>query len=262
MCLLYNSPYWVFSASIVVIVSTVFWCGALWLFRRKIRIDVLKKNHDVAGFTFSIIGVLYSVILGFTVVSVQDRYNRSVETLHTEATVIADLYREAEFFPKVSKDQVRATLRDYVSYVVNEEWHFPKDKKMHLGAQKILKRLWDSYYHVDLQNDNQKAWYQESIGKLDNLMSARLEREFNSWDHLGSMMWSLLLSGALITILFMFFFGLDNLRSQMLMTALLAGYLAFILFLVFSLDHSFKSSENATPVVMEQLLDLFDRWDL
>jgi len=261
MGLLFNSPYWILSASIVVITSIVFWCGALWLARRKIQIDILRKNHDVAGFTFSIVGILYSVILGFTVVSVQERYNRSIEMLHTEATVLADLYREAGFFPEASRGVVRSNLRDYVSYVVHEEWYMPKDRKMHFGAQKILKDLWDSYYQVNLESDNQKAWYQESIGKLDNLMSARLEREFNSWDHLGSIMWSLLLSGAIITILFMFFFGLENLRSQMMMTALLAGYLAFILFLVFSLDHTFKGSENSTPVVLEQLLELFDRWD-
>jgi hypothetical protein len=261
MSILLNSPHWILSLSLVVIISIVFWCGALWIVRKKISIDLLKKHHDVAGFTFSIIGVLYSVILGFTVVSVQERYNRTIETLHTEATVLADLYRESGFFPEPSRDRVRATLRSYVSYVVNEEWHLPKDRKMHFKAQKILQDLWDSYFSVALENDNQKAWYQESIGKLDSLMSARLEREFNSWDHLSSMMWSLLLSGAVITILFMFFFGLDNFRIHILMTALLAGYLAFILFLVYSLDHSFKSSEYMTPVVMEQLSELFDRWD-
>jgi hypothetical protein len=32
--------------------------------------------------------------------------------------------------------------------------------------------------------------------------------------------------------------------------------------LVFSLDHSFKGPENTTPIVMQQLSDLFDRWDM
>jgi hypothetical protein len=132
---------------------------------------------------------------------------------------------------------------------------------MHFEAQKILKNLWDSYFRIHLLTENQRIWYEESITKLDDLMNARLEREFNSWDRLGTMMWSLLFSGATITILFMFFFGLDNLRSQMLMMAFLAGYLSFILFLVFSLDHTFKGPEKMPPVVMEQLQDLFDRWE-
>jgi hypothetical protein len=261
MGLLFNSPFWVISSTIVVVIAVVFWTSALWWMRRKVSIDVLKKNHDVAGYTFSIIGILYSVILGFTVVSVQDRYNRMIETSHKEATVIADLYREAGFFSESSRRQVRSTLRNYVNYIIKEEWGLPKDKKMHLGAQKILKDLWDSYYNISFENENQRLWYQETISKLDDLMGARLEREFNSWDHLDPMMWSLLLSGGVITILFMFFFGMENIRSQMLMTGLLAGYLAFILFLVFSLDHTFKGDKNNQPVVYEELSTLFDRWD-
>jgi hypothetical protein len=261
MGILFSSPYWVLTSSIIVIMSIVFWLYALWFVRQKIPLETLKKNHDVAGYTFSIVGILYSVILGFNVVSVQERYNKTIETLHTEATIVADLYREAGFFPKKSREKGRDTLRQYVHYVIDEEWHLPKEKKMHIEAQKILRDLWDSYYDVQVENENQKIWYQESVSKLDDLMGARLEREFNSWDRLGSMMWSLLLSGAVITIVFMFFFGLDNLRSQMLMTALLAGYLAFILFLIFSLDHTFKGPDSSKPIALEQLSSLFDNWD-
>ena len=74
-------------------------------------------------------------------------------------------------------------------------------------------------------------------------------------------MWSLLLIGAAITISFMFFFGLENLCSQMLMTALLTGYLSFLLYLVYSLDHVYEGSEGIKPVALEQVYSLFDRWD-
>ena len=257
-----DSPSWIMASMIVVVVSVAFWVGVLCYIRKKIPLEVLKKNHDVAGYTFSIVGILYSVILGYIVVSVHERYNVALETLHTEATVVADLYRDAAFFPSESRDTIRSNLRRYVHYVINEEWNLPKDKKMHIEAQKILKDLWDSYYNVQIENEKQKIWYEESIGKLDNLLAARLEREFNSWDRLGSMMWSLLISGAAITICFMFFFGLDNFRSQMLMTALLAGYLAFILYLVFSLDHIFQGPQGIQPAVLEQISGLFDRWDM
>ena len=75
------------------------------------------------------------------------------------------------------------------------------------------------------------------------------------------MMWSLLILGALITISFMFFFGLESLISQMIMTALLTGYLFFMLHLVFSLDNVFKGPEGIKPTAFEQLVPLLDRWD-
>jgi hypothetical protein len=74
-------------------------------------------------------------------------------------------------------------------------------------------------------------------------------------------MWCLLIIGAAFTICFMFFFGLENFQSHMLMTALLAGYLSFMLFLVYSLDHVFKGPQGIKPVALEQVYAFFNELD-
>ena len=51
------------------------------------------------------------------------------------------------------------------------------------------------------------------------------------------------------------------LLSMLLMTGLLAGYLSFMLYLVFSLDHIFQGPEGIKPEAFEQVLTIFDRWD-
>ena len=261
MNLLFESPSWIFSSVLVVVPSILLCLTALWLVRKNVSTETLRKNHDVAGFTFSIIGVLYSVILGFTVINVQERYNNARETIHKEAMVLADLYRDADFFPPDSRDAIRLDLKDYVNYVLKEEWSLHQEKMIRFKAQKILARIWNDYYQVDIGNERSKIWYEQSIAKLDDLMNVRLAREFSTWEHLGSMMWSLLILGALITTCFMFFFGLENHRMQMLMTSLLAGYLSFMLYLVFSLDHVFQGPERIKPVALEQVLLLFKQWD-
>ena len=74
-------------------------------------------------------------------------------------------------------------------------------------------------------------------------------------------MWAVLLCGGAITVCFMFFFGLENFYMQMLMTSLLAGYLSFMLFLVFSLDHVFQGSPHIEPKAFQDALVLFGRLD-
>ena len=44
--------------------------GLMLLARRKWGIDRLKLNNEVAGFKFSVIGVLYAVLLAFVVIAV------------------------------------------------------------------------------------------------------------------------------------------------------------------------------------------------
>lgn len=244
---------WIISSLFVVIPSILLALIILWLVRKVVPIKTLKTHHDVAGFTFSIVGVLYSVILGFTVINVQERFNKTEEAMHTEATLLTELARDATVFPSQNREQIVHYLREYVTYVTQEEWG---NQNIHLQAQTILKKIWNSYYAIDLNTDMIKVWYQLSIGKLDRLMEARLAREYSSWQHLSSMMWCLLLIGAVITSCFMFFFGLENIRMQMLMTSLLVGYLSFMLFLVFSLDHMFKGSSRIQPTAFEQVLPL------
>ena len=261
MDLLFESPSWIFSALLVMIPSMGISILILWLVRKVFTAEALKKNHDVAGFTFSLVGVLYSVILGFTVINVENRYIKAEETLYQEAMILADLYRESAFFLPGERDAVRKSLRDYVNYIIVEEWNMGESRKMNLGAQDEMDKIWNSYYDISLPDEKTRIWYEESIAQLDNLMNARLTREFSSWEHLGGMMRALLLIGAVITVCFMFFFGLENIKSQMLMTALLSCYLSFMLYLVFSLDHVYKGPEGIKPIALKQVVTLFDHWD-
>ena len=258
---LFDSSSWVLPSLVVVGPSVAVFLIVLLLIRRKVSAETLRKNHDVAGFTFSIIGVLYSVILGFTVVSSQERYNDVERTIHTEAFMLADLYRDAAFFPPEGRDSIRAHLREYVNYVIQEEWWLPPQKDIRFKSHDIMEQIWRSYYNIDLQNEKMTIWYTESISKLNSFMNASLARNFSSWDNLGSMMWTLLIVGGIITVCFMFFFGLENLQSQMIMTALLAGYLSFMLFLVHTLDRVFEDPAGIKPTAFEQIQTLFDRWD-
>ncbi len=257
----YESFHWIFSALLVIIPSTLVTLVLLWIVRKNVSRAKLHKHHDVAGYLFSIIGVLYSVILGFTVINVQERYNRADETVQTEATIVTDLYRDAIYFDAKSVALIRANLKKYVTYVIDQEWGVPHDAVRRLKADEMLQDLWRGYETVELENDRSKIWYELTIAKLDHLMEIRLAREFYSWETLSDMMWTILILGAVITICFMFFFGLENLRMQMLMTSLLTIYLAFMLYLVFSLDHVFEGTVHITPQAFKETLLIFERLD-
>lgn len=258
---LLESPVWMFYCSLIIIASILICLAILYWIRKKIHYKRLKKNHDVVGFTFSIVGVLYSVILGFTVINVQNRYNALLECIHSEAILLADLYQDAAFFSPDESGAIRQSLRNYVHYVVQEEWNLSQKKQIHSKARDTIKEIWNSYYNVNLNTTKKQIWYAESISKLNKFLNTRLQRQFNSWQKLGPLMWSLLLVGGVITICFMFFFGLENFKSHMLMTSLLAGYLTFMLLLIYSLDHAFSGPEKIKPAALEQVSSLFDQWD-
>jgi ABC-type multidrug transport system fused ATPase/permease subunit len=258
---LFDSPSWIAISLLIVVAAILICLAALWAIRKHFSTKELKKSHDVVGFTFSIVGVLYSVILGFTVINAQDQYNIMLQTIHTEAILLADLYEDAAYFSQEECARIRGTLQEYIDHVIRDEWWAKQEKTINVHSRTIIKNIWDSYYYIELTDEKVKIWYTESIGKLNRFMNARLARQFNSWVHLGPMMWTLLIVGAVIVTGFMFFFGLENMRSHMLLTGLLAGYLAFMLYLVYTLDNAFRGPLGLKPTALVQVSQLFEEWD-
>jgi hypothetical protein len=252
---------WVLSSLSVVVPSIIVCLIFMAFVRTRVPVKVLKENHDVAGFTFSILGVLYSVILGFTVINTQQSYDALSNNIEKEAASLVVLYRDSSFFEKNDRDTIRQHLKEYIDYVINDEWTHSTKNIISLRAQDIIGEVWKSYYHVVLKNDKMEIWYTQSIYQLNEFMSTRLDRLFNSSEHLSKMMWSILLIGGIATIGFMFFFGLENYRIQMIMTAILTGYVSFMLFLVYSLDNALKGPEAIKPTPFLQVKELFQRYD-
>ena len=87
--------------------------------------------------------------------------------------------------------------------------------------------------------------------------SSRRERLDLADGILPSVVWLVLFTGAGVVVGFTFFFGLDNLSVQMLMTGMLALLITLSLFVALSIDHPFTGPSAIKPVAMERILHDF-----
>ncbi len=71
-------PVWL-SGLILVGVPTLLAVGAQVLLRRRLGLERLRSNNEVAGFKFAAVGVLYAVLLAFAVIVVWERFQRCRE---------------------------------------------------------------------------------------------------------------------------------------------------------------------------------------
>lgn len=99
-----------------------------------------------------------------------------------------------------------------------------------------------------------QVFYERSIGRLNELGNYRRLRILKSRGTVPTILWCVLGTGAVLLVGFTYFFGL-NLRSQALMTAALAGFLAFSLYLIYSLNLPFAAGfARVSPEAMQQEL--------
>jgi DMSO reductase anchor subunit len=85
-------PLWL-SGIILVGLSTLLAMSGPALIGRRIHLDKLRVNNEVAGFKFATVGVLYAVLLAFAVIVVWEKFADAERTVAKEAGAVATLYR-------------------------------------------------------------------------------------------------------------------------------------------------------------------------
>ena len=87
------------------------------------------------------------------------------------------------------------------------------------------------------------------------MSDSRRLRLFASRSDLPLLIQLLLWGGGLITISFTYFFGVESIRAQSLMTAALTGIITFNLFLVLALDNPFHGFLRVSPEPLQEILE-------
>jgi purine-cytosine permease-like protein len=101
--------------------------------------------------------------------------------------------------------------------------------------------------------------YAESLHCLNNLAQYRRLRIFAGNNTVPPVIWLVLLSGGLMTVLYTYFFGMKNIKAQYLITASLTVTITLILFLIYILDHPFTGTSKVSLEPLRQVLDIMQK---
>lgn len=256
--LLESFPWWA-SILLVIFAFTTVSLLAICAMRKKGDLKNLKGHHDVSGFVFTNIGVLYSVLLAFTVVNVQVRFDKIGDTIQIEAASLSELYRDAEVFSEKDAKSIQLAIIAYCESIIDDEWEVLSQGKSHPTTSRLLNDVWRAYYAIELTSPKQQIFYAESIRKLNDSISARLSRLLGGQESLGDEMWTMLILGGILIVAFMCMFTFDKMGLHLLLACLLAASIAFPLFLIYSLDTAFSGSVHLEPAALKEVLLSFKK---
>src|ERR1700719_4857448 len=90
-------PVWLQVSFVVLVFSGLSILG-LYTVRRLVPVENLKRNHEVAGFTFGVIGAFYGLLLAFVIVAAWERFDRANANVEQEGVALISLYRLSKGF--------------------------------------------------------------------------------------------------------------------------------------------------------------------
>jgi hypothetical protein len=246
-------PLWGSILLLVIVPSLIAACGPL-VVRRFFPVEVVAANNEVAGFKFATIGVVYAVLLGLAVISVWERFSEADSAATEEAAALASVDRLAEGLADGDAESLRAALTRYAEAVIADDWPAMARGVVSNATHGALQELYRVVLGLAATDERGGVLLSALITQLDVVTDSRRERLDAADGILPGVIWLVLFVGAIVVLGFAFFFGLDNLAVQMLMTGMLALLIFLSLFVALAIDHPFAGASGIQPDAMHRVL--------
>lgn len=250
--LLSNIPPLILCFIMMVIAAILSIAGTL-VFHRFIPQRSLKVHNDITGPIYSTLGVIYAVLLGFVAVTVWQDFDRAKLNVEMEVNCLANLYIDSEPFEQVFKQKVHGGIATYTRAVI-DEWDMLAKGECSLKAQKAIEQLIMLYSNYSPKSETEKVFFAESIDKVNELLGLRMQRLVDAHTGIHFLLWFVLITGGIITIVFTIFFGTESLNAKIIMSTLLAVLIVLVLFTILEFSFPFTGSASVSCESFKQLL--------
>lgn len=237
--LLNTFPSWALALLLVGGLVALAWAG-FKLSRRRLPHLSAGENNDVAGVMLGILVGVYGIVLAFVIVALYEGFQAAEQTVHAEATELAQLTRDVRAFESPAREAVLTSIGRYAHAVVEDEWTQMEAGRESRAAWHEIDELYRIFQSYAPKREPAITFYGEAVGKLNELVGARRDRLNASQDELPAEFQILIVGGALMLIFFLYVLSMPNERAHLFMVLAVSALLGFNLLLAVVLDHPFS----------------------
>jgi hypothetical protein len=258
--LVYSIPTWLLGV-IIVGLSTVLSGIGLVVVHRLVPAHARQPHNDIAGYISNIAAFVYAVIIAFLAVAVWQEYGQAGTTTQMEANAASDVFHQASGYPEPLRQTIRAAIRAYVDLVIDTEWALQNRGGVSEEASRILDQLQLEMLKFGPADPREQTLHAEQLRDLNTLLDQRRNRIFAGSAGLHPVIWSVILLGSALVVVFAYFMGTGNFRAHLSMTVLLGASIGLVIFLIVALDYPFRGDIGIKPDAFVQVREHLTRVD-
>ena len=236
----------------------------LFLTRRFVlpRFHHTEHINDAVSGTVQAIGVFYGITVGLMAIGVWNNFAKDADLVSREAISIGGLYRDVSGYPSPIRDELRATLREYTVFILEEAWpaqRIGKGQTLDHGTR-IMDAFQSKLYSFEPQTAGQTALHTQSLNAYNTLIEYRRLRIDAVNSGLPPIMWLVIWLGAMISVGVAYFYKIQDARLHALLIAMMAGFLTLAIFMIVINDKPFYGNTGVSPdpykLILERLIDV------
>ena len=249
-----------------IITVTVIFSGlsvlGLYVVRILVPLETLKKNHEVAGFTFGVLGAFYGLLLAFVIVAAWERFDRANANVQEEGVALISLYRLSKGYSAPTGSDLQHAIRAYTHRLIEVEWPDMANSKFASIDDSVgTLSLWQIIATYKPEDSRRSLLLDKSFDQLSKLTEETSLRYLYSKENLPSVVWMVIYAGLFITIGFSYFFGLETFFSQALMCAVFSALLGLTILAILELAHPYQGYVVVSSQPLQYALSRMDDMD-
>ena len=217
-----------------------------------------EMNNDIIFFA-SAIAVFYSLTVGLIAVGVWGEYSSVEDTVSAEASAIGCFYRDITGYPDPIRGQLQSHVRGYTEFIIKQSWPAQARGEISDDATRRISDLQKDLMQFEPATTGQQLLHAEALHQFNELAGFRRKRLHAIGSGLPSVMWSVVLIGAVLTISVTYLLQIERF-VQLVLTGFLAMFIGLVVFVITSLDQPLSGplavESRPYQVVLDRLIDL------
>jgi len=211
------------------------------LLRKKVPHEKMSRHHEVAGFVFAAVGVIYGVLLAISVLIAFEHHRDTESATWSEAAALQSMRDLLATSDDPQAGEADVVLERYIGLVVIEELSQGYREGASEAAESAFSELWDTVPASVAGNDD--AVSHVLLGQLSQADASRTQRHLGAGGAISTTMWIVLALGAAVTIGFSLLFSVESFAPHLLVVGGIAVTVALVLFVVVQLNFPFVGAE-------------------
>jgi len=242
----------------IILTLCAFAVAGLLLVRRFVlpRLRIRSEDSEFSGTMVQSVMVFYGLAVALIAVGVFETYSDVSTLVSQEAAELGAMYRDASSYPEPIRPLLQKELRDYAQYVIHTAWPAQQRGQVVVGGVEMLNRFQSTLTGFEPATDGQKILHGEALRAYNELVEARslrLDAVVNTG--LPSVLWVVVLVGAVIGLMATFFFKVEDMRLHAILVTLLAAFMGLVIFMIFAFDHPFRGDLGLQPEPYQLVYD-------
>ena len=238
----------VLAAVLVVLGAAALSVVGFLLISRYVPQRFLVANADGASTVYATIGMVYAILIAIAAIAVWEPRSAAGDGTEQEAEALVEAHWAASTLGPSDRSAIQGLIVSYLKEASEGEWRYLREHRTGTAeGDEMFTRLRERISTVQPSGDQEIAAQQQLLGYASQAATARMSRLSTAGEGIPPLLWWTLVLGGLVSVLFLYLFGLERTVPNGVMLAALGGMLALLLFVIYQVEYPFSRGFAVEP---------------